>query len=162
VLFKLLDQQFKVPKNSNAKSLTRHINCMSREQRCLSVSSCEMTSCWTKMKIDICAGDWSVYWWKSFLSFAGSLKLVYVLLTVLGILIPIASIIYCFWTTRRSTTSLEQAQRRLADNDNNLLNQSLQDLDALVSMMWRWKLIGCDNSLKIEVVGLSGKFRRIY
>lgn len=64
---------------------------------------------------------------------AGSLKLVFVLLTVLGILIPIASIIYCFWTTRRSATSLEQAQRRLADNDNNLLNQSLPDFEALVS-----------------------------
>lgn len=64
---------------------------------------------------------------------AGSLKLVFVLLTVLGILIPIASIIYCFWTTRRSASSLEQVQRRLADNDNNLLNQSLPDFEALVS-----------------------------
>ena len=68
-----------------------------------------------------------------FAFFIGSLKLVFILLTVLGILIPIASIIYCFWTTRRSASTLEQIQRRLADNENNLLNQSLPDLEALVS-----------------------------
>jgi hypothetical protein len=58
----------------------------------------------------------------------GSLKLVLILL--LGVL-GVASIIYCFWTTRRSGAGSEQVQRRLT-NDNNLLNQS--DFDVLVSV----------------------------
>ncbi|CRK86239.1 CLUMA_CG000060, isoform A [Clunio marinus] len=62
----------------------------------------------------------------------GSLKLVFALLTVLGILISIASIIYCFWTTRRSASGLVQVQRRLSDNENNHLNQSLPNFEALM------------------------------
>lgn len=55
----------------------------------------------------------------------GSLKLVFILLGVLGVA-SLASIIYCFWTTRRSAGS---EQRRLT-NDNSLLNQS--DFDVLM------------------------------
>lgn len=65
----------------------------------------------------------------------GSLKLVFILLGVLGVA-SLASIIYCFWTTRRSAGS---EQRRLT-NDNNLLNQS--DFDVLVSVACRcWCII---------------------
>lgn len=65
---------------------------------------------------------------------AGFLKLIFFISIIFVILlIIIASIIY-IWVIRRFSTNLEQINRRLPEVNHNLLNHSIQDFEALVSV----------------------------
>lgn len=70
-----------------------------------------------------------------FLLITGFLKLIFFISIIFVILlIIIASIIY-IWVIRRFSTNLEQVNRRLPEEVNhNLLNHSIQDFEALVSI----------------------------